>query len=391
MGQMWQGNPTGVNPGPVFTYQRWGNKNKIVKAAGNITALTGNATVATGSAYDSAFFDCRKLEDISGLVFTDSGDQGNSFLQCAFEGCTALRTIPADLLPRELTNTNMFLYRTFQNSGIEIIPEGFLPAFTTVGTNFLAEAFSASYPKDALPLRAIPPDFIPRSLTTAPNYFLQNTFRNCVNLTSIPEGFAAHITNIGNYFLANTFAHCTGISAIPENFVPQNPTTIGNYFLSSTFGVTGVAAIPTNLIPDTYKTVTTGTYLLNGTFSGCNNLTTVDLAFINNLTVSNSNFLNACFRTCTNLREVHIPYIADNGKTALFNLMLRDIPLLATVSITGGGTSEVLMANQSAGMQASYAALTVYLDNADLVSAYQNSTKWSQISDDKFQVRPQEQ
>jgi hypothetical protein len=396
MGYWSVGNPTGVNASDITGFLRWGHKNKIVKAAGNISALTEGSTVKN-YAYHSAFSDCRGLEDISGLVFTDSGNQGLNFLYGAFKECTALTTIPAGLLPRGLTNTRYFLYRTFQGSGIETIPSGFLPEFTAVDVGFLSEAFGGVNSGDGTAISAIPPDFIPRSLTTVGNSFLQNTFANCVNLTTIPDGFTANITSVGNGFLDSTFSNCTGLRAIPANFVPQNPTTIGTYFLKNTFGRTGIETIPADFIPAAYKTATTGTDFLNGTFSSCLNLTTVNLAFLNNAKFSSDTFCMYLLQGGDNLSVVHIPYINTDNTATLAGLVSistaqAQVPGFVrpiTVYITGGGTSDVLVVYQSAGLR-DVDVLAVYLDNAELVNAYRGSSFWSAIDDSKFQVRPQE-
>jgi hypothetical protein len=389
MGYWSAGNADGVNNSVISGFLRWGHKNKIVKAAGNISALTEGSAVTT-YAYQSAFFDCRGLEDISGLVFTDSGDQGHSFLQGAFKECTALSTIPAGLLPRGLTNTRQFLYQTFQGSGIETIPSGFLPEFTAVDAGFLASAFGGVNSGDGVAISAIPPDFIPASLTTVGNSFLQNTFENCVNLTSIPDGFAANITSVGDSFLDSTFT-LTGLSAIPANFVPQNPSAIGEYFLSSTFSNTGITTVPTNFIPESYKTIP-ATHVLNGTFQSVTSLTSVDLEFLKNINAADYYAFTNLFYGCTNLTEVRLPYFYINPDyEGLFAAAFTNTGSDFVLHINGGGDSgpRVLEVYQTAGLDNTKVS-AVYLDSEALVTAYRDSSFWFAIDDNKFQVKPQE-
>jgi uncharacterized membrane protein len=392
MGYWSVGNPTGVNADQTSGFLRWGHKNKIVKAAGNISALTEGSAVKN-YAYQSAFFDCRGLEDISGLVFTDSGDQGHSFLNKAFNQCTALTTIPADLLPRDLsTDTRLYLYETFMDTAITAIPEGFLPEFTTVGPAFLFRAFCGSASGKAPPLSAIPAGFIPTSLTTVGDNFLDQTFMYCENLTTIPGNFTASIREVGYYFLTQTFMYTPSLTAIPAGFLPQQlDGTIGNYFLMGTFGNSGINAIPDNFITGPYGT--TGEYFLQGAFSGCTALTTVNLEFIKNLTVDNKYFLIDVFSGCTNVRTVQIPYIDTKKKTQAFGGLLTNTGNPITVYITGASP---LLAYKSIGLVDENVA-AVYVDTAELAALYASGTapftgtfNWNDISDSKFQVRPQE-
>jgi hypothetical protein len=61
------------------------NKNKLVRVAGNITALT-NQDTGNSFAYSYAFQGYANLKDISGLVFTDTGKSGTRFMYGLFYG-----------------------------------------------------------------------------------------------------------------------------------------------------------------------------------------------------------------------------------------------------------------------------------------------------------------
>jgi hypothetical protein len=386
----------GTNTSYCYGFWNYGNMDKIIRAAGNITALTNGETLGN-NAYGTLFFKCRMLEDISGLVFTDTS-VGNNFLTSAFERCTALKEIPAGLLPEVTTVGSGFLSRAFRGSGVETIPTGFLPNLTSAGNSFLLKTFEENegdrdlpgvYP---CPLREIPADFIPATLTSVGNSFLHRTFSKCNQLTSIPANLVSHITSVGNDFLYETFFTCTNLTSVPSNFGPQSLTAMGNYFLRGTFYTTGITEIPADFLPPGYNA--TGTYFLSNTFTDCKSLTKVDLDFLKNVTVSNSYFLGTAISNCNNLTEVHIPYINTNGKTNPFNLTFRILaddatyePL--TVYIHGGGT-QVLAGKAAASLATPNEGriVAVYVDSAELVTAYQASDDWKAISDSKFLVNP---
>jgi hypothetical protein len=378
------GAPGGKYAGWTYGMWHYGNMDKMIKAAGNITALTGDLT---DTRYTYLFLKCRELKDISGLVFTET-NPGDLFLSRAFEQCTALTAIPAGLLPHATSVGLGFLSEAFKGSGLAAIPDGFLPSYTTVGNSFLKGAFGGVNAGDSTDIREIPVGFIPASLTEVGNYFLANTFYGCKELTTIPAGFASPIKKIGSYFLDSTFGGCDKLTSIPPNFLPQSPSTIADHFLASTFTMSGITSIPVDLIPEGYKSITTtGTHFLFQSFTNNQNINTVDLSFLQNINVSNSSFLNKFVSGCANLTEAYIPYISFNGNTSPFSNAFQNPGSPINLYISGGGTSNVLLVNNSAGL-IDAKVTAIYLDNATLVAAYQGSSNWSAISDSKFQARP---
>jgi hypothetical protein len=125
------------------------NRDMIIKAAGNVTALGGERTDHT---YGFLFYDCRKLADISGLVFTDDyyGNVSNEFLSYAFS-----------------------------QSGITTVPASLLPAFNECGQSFL-----------------------------------NHTFGNCPNLTTIEDGFLKNMTGEKSYLMKYSFENCAKLTHI---------------------------------------------------------------------------------------------------------------------------------------------------------------------------------
>jgi hypothetical protein len=159
---------------------------------------------------------------------------------------------------------------------------------------------------------------------------------------------------------------------------------MGSDFLHNTFYSSGITSIPVDFIPAGY---TSGQYFLYQTFTECNSLTSVNLDFIKNVTVGNTHFLMRMLSKCTGLTDVYMPYINTNGKANAFNGTFNTITGPINLYISGGGTSDVLAVTSSAGLT-NAKVTAIYLDNADLVTAYQGSSNWSAIDDSKFLVRP---
>ena len=179
------------------------NKNKLVRLAGNITALTNPNPSNNAYAYFYAFQGCANLEDISGLVFTDTGESGDYFMGYLFSECPNLTETPPDFVP---------------------------PGLTPSGDDFLQQAFDS-----CIKLGVLSPGFLPAGLTEVGDGFLNQTFSNCRRLTEIPGDFLPDtITTVGQGFLVRTFRN-TGITVIPEGFLPAALETAGSSFLSGTF------------------------------------------------------------------------------------------------------------------------------------------------------------
>jgi uncharacterized protein (DUF2141 family) len=151
------------------------NRDKIVKAAGNITELSGKDPLA--DKYGYLFYDCRKLTDISGLVFTDDS----------------------------YNNTAMtFLQYAFSQSGITTVPASLLPAVSAVGGTYLSHAF-----EKCLNLETVEYGFL-KNLTGQKSFLMSNAFNGCTKLSSI------------NLFSENVAAPTAG--AIDGLFENTNPT-----------------------------------------------------------------------------------------------------------------------------------------------------------------------
>jgi hypothetical protein len=364
----------------------YGNKDKIIKAAGNITALTEGAST-TGNAYQYAFYDCRKLEDISGLVFTDSGDQGTSFLLGTFEKCTALKTAPAKLLPPGLSNTAFFLSKAFMQSGVETIETGFIPtSYTTTATNFLDHAF-----EECASLTAIPAGFIPAGLTTVGNEFLKDTFTKS-GITAIPADLVAHLTSVGDNFLHATFSQTAQLKSLPANFVPRNLTAMGTGFFSGTFDRSGITAVPAGFIPPPSELPAIQGNFFVSTFAECASLATADLRSFAGTYIEGTpdqyGVIAACtyiFNSCSNLKTLHLSYVSTDGNLTVFESMFLNNADISNLEIYIYGDKVLESANSDlfyysiTDLPAASQIKKIYV-KAELIDTYKSSGSWADIN-----------
>ena len=134
-------------------------------------------------------------------------------------------------------------------------------------------------------------------------------FKNCSDLTSVPENLFANNTEISGF--NNSFSYCSGLTTIPENLFANNTkATTFEYTLSSCSNLTSV---PENLFAN--NTEVTEFY---GTFAGCTGLTSVpENLFANNTKATNFTYL---FNVCSNLTSVPENLFANNTEATNFTV-----------------------------------------------------------------------
>jgi hypothetical protein len=317
------GNSSGAGGSGSPGYWGYGNKDKIVKAAGNISALIENSPPEyRKNTYNALFYNCQKLEDISGLTFTEVGNWGRNFLASAFASHelapgSALKTVPATLLPTGLTYFWGFLNNAFEYSGLETIPENFLPNNMPNDENsFLSRTFKDSE------VRAIPANFIPSGITRAGNAFLQETFSGC-NIESIPNNFLPNITSVGDYFLAEAFSRNERLRTLPTNFFPRNLISMGEWFFKNVFSDTGITAVPEGFIPGD-QLPELKNYFLYSAFSNCEDLESVDIRSFKDYTAEDfgsTGLLMYAFVGCSSLRTLKLSSYVYNGTYPFYSML----------------------------------------------------------------------
>jgi hypothetical protein len=135
------GSPVDRASADATGYLSGANRDKIIKAAGNVTELYKSGT---NNSYGFLFYDCRELSDISGMVFTDDeyGNQGASFLEYAFVN-TKISTVPGSLLPGFSAAPSGLLSHAFENcKNLTTVEEGFLKGLTGTKNLLMQYAFN---------------------------------------------------------------------------------------------------------------------------------------------------------------------------------------------------------------------------------------------------------
>jgi hypothetical protein len=397
---MQYGDASGANGSLSYGTWNYGNKDKIIKVAGNITALTTGAATLN-NAYFAAFWDCRKLEDISGLVFTDEGNQGTNFLARTFGDCIALETIPENFIPPNVTAGAGFLTRTFEigdhyktnpnylGLGLKTIPANFLPRnLTTAGASFLDRAFAGCA------VTSIPYDFIPTGLATVGDNFLDSTFYKS-QVASIPEGFVSNITSVGNAFLDSTFSDTPNLSALPANFFAPHYTTIGTWFASNTFTKSGITEVPETFIPAASAFSQITNYFFFTTFADCLNLVSANLkSFAGTYTVQSeyeTDPFDQTFIGCSNLQTLVLSYCSGGfpfcdllGTNDAYNRAGDNLEIY----IYGDSVLETLLAPFFCAYEDPLTQVSKVYVKESLIQSYKDSDSWINIEDSKFNALP---
>jgi hypothetical protein len=357
---------------PVGGFALDENKDKLIRLAGNITALT-KPDAKNGYAYCYTFDACNKLEDISGLAFTDTGASGEYFMRGIFQNCAALTTMPTDFVPRGLLIEEKFLDSGFlNNKKLEAIGPRFLPDnLSAVGGTFLSNTFSG-----CTKLAEVPVGFLPQSLTATSDGFLYGMFSSS-GIAAIPGGFIpASVYTAGTSFLANTFSGCGKLKTIPADFLPASLVSAGDFFLSGAFSSSGVTAVPENFLPANLATI--GSYFLSNTFSGCATLATADITVPASLAAVPSGFMQRTFYNCSKLNMVDL--FANGAAPAGSDMFMAEI--FTGVAVVKSPkltlrihTADVLNPVTAAAglLDANITALEV---PSALVSGYKSHEKW---------------
>jgi len=127
------------------------NREKIIKAEGNITELTTEST-QTKMAYRFLFAGCTNLSDISGLVFSETS-AGILFLDSAFNGCTALESLPDNFLINVAAADIGFLEGAFRGcTALKNLPHNFLANVAAAGDAFFLGTFQECVSLDYIDL-----------------------------------------------------------------------------------------------------------------------------------------------------------------------------------------------------------------------------------------------
>jgi len=333
----------------------------------------------------SAFCECILL---SGVNLPQNANFKKIATSC-FEECTALTSIS---IPSSVTSIDG---KAFKKSGLTGMPEGW---GNVPSTGYGSEVFMGC------PIKVVT---FPDSWRVIPNQFCKGwssleevhfgsgvtttgsqMFDGCSNLTDPAKCVVpANVTTLTDY----TFYRC-GITAIPEG-VNRAGLTIGYRAFSGSKIQNADISNWTSMGGECFldcaqlETVTLGsgmTQLPGNAFSGCGNLTSIDLsnvqvfgsqallgcASLTSVNLSSATTINdSAFKGCTALGTVEIgTSITSIGKTVFTNDdNLSSITIRATSVPKLGG---ILNTSSNAS------TFTIYVPSS-LISAYESATNWS--------------
>jgi hypothetical protein len=341
----------------------------IVRSAGY--EIKGNYNVPNNF-MSNLFYSCVNYNQQVGDIFDTSEwystNIGISFLYYTWYGCTSLTTA---VVP-DTSNWNV----------------------TSIGTYFLGYTW---YGCSSL-TTAVAIDTSNWNVTTIGIYFLGYTWYGCSSLTTavILNTSNWNVTSIGNYFLNNTWGSCSLLTtAVVPDTSNWNITSIGNYFLGYTWY--GCTLLTTAVSPDTsnWNVTSIGYNFLDSTWYNCTSLTTAVVPDTSkwNVTSIEDYFLGCTWRYCTSLTTAVVPDTSKWNVTSIEDYFLYSTWGNAFATATGSTNNVILKGSIYTGNITALQSNSGGIDNArignvkvdsNLISAYQNSADWSNITDSKF-------
>ena len=133
-------------------------------------------------------------------------------------------------------------------------------------------------------------------------------FYGCSNLTSIPNGLFDNNPKVKNFIYC--FHSCSNLTSIPNGLFDNNPVVTN--FSSCFYGCSNLTSIPDGLF-DNNPVVTNFSYC----FYGCSNLTSIPNGlFDNNPVVTNFSY---CFHSCSNLTSIPVGLFDNNPVVTNFS------------------------------------------------------------------------
>ena len=145
-------------------------------------------------------------------------------------------------------------------------------------------------------------------------------FRDCSNLTSIPDGLFDNNPKVTNF--SSCFNSCSNLTSIPDGLFDNNPvvTNFGSCF----YGCSNLTSIPDGLFDNNPKVTN-----FSSCFNRCSNLTSIpDGLFDNNPVVTNFSY---CFYGCSNLTSIPDGLFDNNPKVTNFSSCFNSCSNLTSI------------------------------------------------------------
>lgn len=250
------------------------------------------------NAFSGMFSGCEKLTTLpSTFAFTNTdiiSSVGGYFMSAMFMGCTSLTRTPEHvIIPTSVRNVG-YASLSYMFSGCTSLVEVtsnitlFRNASVIGGNNLFAYMFEG-----CTQLATLHADFKPMASASytaqqAGPYFMAGMFRQCSNLTSLPDGFnippnADSSTDVNDYYLYDMFYQCTSLTSLPDGFnIPQNIRYLRGIFMCGRMfsGCTSLASLPDGFtLSFLQNNSNLGHNMLSNMFRGCTSLTTLPDGF----------------------------------------------------------------------------------------------------------------
>lgn len=245
-----------------------------------------------GRDFYNVFNNCELIESIPQGLFDNNVNATN--FRLLFSGCKSLKTIPAGLFKNCPKVTNYM--RIFQNTAIESIPtDTFNGTSTTEATGMF---------RNCTQLTSVPEGLLD-GFTKVPSFNV--LFEGCSSLKTLPANLFAKCTSLTN--ISQIFLKCTALETIPAGLFDNNREIkdISNMFN----GCTSLKTIPGTLLQN--QTKATNALQL---FYGCSSLEEIPEGLFSGLTEVTS--FSAAFRNCTALRTIPVSLFDNNTKVINF-------------------------------------------------------------------------
>ena len=154
-----------------------------------------------------------------------------------------------------------------------------------------------------------------------------NMYRDCTNLTELPESLFKHEVQLPSSGCNYMFSGCTSLTAVSENLL-ENVTSAGAHTFDGMFrGCTSLVTPPKLPV----KPTSSGVYA--NMFSGCTSLTTLPIIQSDSTYNVASSGFNGMFADCTSLTEIPEGYLSNvtGVSTYAFNSMFSGCTSLTAV------------------------------------------------------------
>ena len=269
--------------GYIFGTSYYSESARHVPASLTMVSVTGGENIGMG-----AFYGC------SGLTSVVLPDSVTSIGSSAFFGCSSLNGIN---IPSGVTSIGKSAFSGCTALTLKELPE----SVVSIGDSAFSGCIGLTFTK------------LPESLTSIGS----SAFYDCTGLTSIyvPDG----VKSIG----LGAFQGCSGLTSMTLPFVGKNETS--NQHLGYIFGAVycsdNARYVPSSLM---IISITGGTNIGTGAFSGCNNLMGISIP------ACVTSIGNSAFSGCSLLLSANIPNgvtsIGNSAFSGCSNLLLREIP-----------------------------------------------------------------